>query len=158
MIVPCASTKWPGSNTPRRATSMSPLDVSAPNRIPTVAMIMITRRRATRDPNAEFRKFTASFATPTQRSKVARPRIRRRATVSNRGSTPGWGCLDPEHHHADCRASGAFSANPRGFRRAGKRRDETVTSAPPTLAFARAIGGSLFLSRRHFGILQSRKI
>ena len=61
----------PGLKIPFRATSIIPLENTAPNKIPTAATAMITRKEATFDPMAEFKKFTASLLTPTIKSEAA---------------------------------------------------------------------------------------
>ena len=61
----------PGCMTPLRATSIIPLEVTTPIMIPTAATDKITFIGATFAPNAEFKKFTASFDTPTIKSKIA---------------------------------------------------------------------------------------
>ena len=64
-IMTSAKVNRAGWNTPLRATSIIPLEVMAPTMIPTEATVIITYRGAALDPSAEFRKFTASLATPT---------------------------------------------------------------------------------------------
>ena len=61
----------PGLNIPFLATSIIPLEDSAPKRMPTLAKIMIFLNEKTLDPIAEFRKFTASLLTPTIKSPIA---------------------------------------------------------------------------------------
>ena len=56
---------------PLRATSIIPLENTAPTRIQTAATAIITRNDATLEPIAELRKFTASLLTPTIRSDAA---------------------------------------------------------------------------------------
>ena len=67
------SENWniPGWKIPFRATSIIPLEVSTPTMIPNVATHIMVRREAALEPMAEFRKFTASFDTPTTRSETA---------------------------------------------------------------------------------------
>ena len=60
-----------GWNTPLRATSIIPLEVKTPAKIPNAATINITLIDATFEPNDEFRKLMASFDTPTIRSRTA---------------------------------------------------------------------------------------
>ena len=57
---------------PWRAMSIMPLLSTQPMSTPTEAISTSVRKVAARDPMAEFRKFTASLLTPTQRSKAAR--------------------------------------------------------------------------------------
>ena len=57
---------------PFRATSIIPLDETAPRKIPTLATIMIVLNEIAFEPIAEFKKFTASLLTPTTRSAMAR--------------------------------------------------------------------------------------
>jgi hypothetical protein len=61
-----------GLKIPFRAISIMPFEKSEPAKIPRLATIRITRKEATFDPTAEFRKFTASLLTPTIRSTTAR--------------------------------------------------------------------------------------
>ena len=61
-----------GSNMPLRATSIMPVDVTAPTMIPTDATAMITRTGAALEPMAELRKLAASFITPMKRPVTAR--------------------------------------------------------------------------------------
>ncbi|CAI8272360.1 MAG: Uncharacterised protein [Flavobacteriia bacterium] len=63
--------KREGVKMPLRATSIIPLEKTAPRNIPTLAMISTVRIEATFEPMAEFRKFTASLLTPTIRSTTA---------------------------------------------------------------------------------------
>ena len=49
-----------------------PLLITAPQKTPIAATIMIVRNLAAFDPIAELRKFTASLLTPTHRSEIAR--------------------------------------------------------------------------------------
>ena len=53
------------------ATSIIPLELRAPSRIHKLAMVRITFFDATFDQMAEFKKLTASFATPTIKSRTA---------------------------------------------------------------------------------------
>ena len=59
-------------NMPLRATSIMPLDVITPIRIPTDATERMVRIEAALEPIAELRKLTASFVTPTKRPMVAK--------------------------------------------------------------------------------------
>ncbi len=54
-----------GLKMPRRATSIMPLENVVPARTPSEATIIMVTRDATLEPTAEFRKLTASLATPT---------------------------------------------------------------------------------------------
>ena len=68
--------KSPGLNMPLRATSIMPLEVTTPMRMPRDAMARMTFIEAAFDPMAELRKLTASFVTPTKRPEMARiPRM-----------------------------------------------------------------------------------
>lgn len=60
-----------GLNKPFLATSIIPPESSTPISIPTLAKISIIWRGATFEPIAEFRKLTASFATPNIKSEIA---------------------------------------------------------------------------------------
>ena len=60
---------------PFLATSIIPLEKSAPNAIPILATTIKVLKETALDPIPEFKKFTASFATPTIKSidaKIAR--------------------------------------------------------------------------------------
>ena len=61
----------PGLKIPLRATSIIPLEKNAPNKMPTAATAIITRKDAALDPIAEFKKLTASLLTPTIKSDAA---------------------------------------------------------------------------------------
>jgi hypothetical protein len=61
-----------GLKIPFLATSIMPLDVSAHSSIQILAMMRIVFFEDTFDHIAEFKKFTASFATPTIRSSTAK--------------------------------------------------------------------------------------
>lgn len=67
-----------GLKRPFRATSIIPLEKVDPRIIPKLATINIVLKGATRDPMAEFKKFTASLLTPTIRSIMA---VRNRITM-----------------------------------------------------------------------------
>ena len=56
--------KFDGSNIPLRATSIIPLDVTAPTMIPSETTVIIMRIGAAFDAMAELRKLAASFITP----------------------------------------------------------------------------------------------
>jgi hypothetical protein len=62
-----------GWKTPLRAISIIPLENSVPNNIPMEATVRTTHMGATLEPILELRKFTASFATPTIKSRTANP-------------------------------------------------------------------------------------
>ena len=75
-----------------RATSIIPLENMTPVIMPRLATVKMTKRGATCDPMAEFRKFTASLVTPTIRSKTANT-IKMTTATSNHSSainTPVW--------------------------------------------------------------------
>ncbi len=57
---------------PLRATSIMPLDVMTPKRMPAEATSRMVRIDAALEPRAELRKFTASLVTPTKRPEMAR--------------------------------------------------------------------------------------
>ena len=61
-----------GLKIPFRATSIIPLEETAPKAIPKLAKIMMFLNEIVFEPIAEFRKFTASLLTPTIRSPIAR--------------------------------------------------------------------------------------
>ncbi len=61
-----------GLNIPLRATSIIPLEETAPKAIPKLAKIIMFLYEIAFEPIAEFRKFTASLLTPTTRSPIAR--------------------------------------------------------------------------------------
>ena len=68
--------KSPGLNMPLRATSIMPLDVTTPSRMPTDATPRMVFMGAALEPMADVRKFTASLVTPTKRPETARmPRM-----------------------------------------------------------------------------------
>ncbi len=56
---------------PWRAMSIIPLLIAAPINTPMAATIITRLKEAAREPIAEFRKFTASLLTPTDRSNTA---------------------------------------------------------------------------------------
>ena len=64
--------KREGVKMPFLATSIIPLEKTAPRKMPALDMIGTVRIEATFEPMAEFRKFTASLLTPTIRSTTAR--------------------------------------------------------------------------------------
>ena len=57
---------------PFRATSIIPLDVSAPKSTPKLAIINMFLIEMALEPKAEFKKFTASLLTPTTKSITAK--------------------------------------------------------------------------------------
>ena len=61
-----------GLKIPFLATSIIPLENTAPTAIPRLATIIIDLKLKTLDPIAEFKKFTASLLTPTTKSAIAR--------------------------------------------------------------------------------------
>ncbi len=63
--------KCSGLNMPWRAISIIPLLITAPMKTPIAAMVRIVLNDAALAPSAEFRKFTASLLTPTNKSKIA---------------------------------------------------------------------------------------
>ena len=60
-----------GLKIPFLATSIIPLDVTAPKKTPILAIIMTFLSEMAFEPIAEFRKFTASLLTPTTKSTTA---------------------------------------------------------------------------------------
>ena len=71
----------PGLKMPFRATSIIPLENTAPIKIPKLATIIIVLKEITFEPIAEFKKFTASLLTPTTKSTAAK---QARATIINK--------------------------------------------------------------------------
>ena len=61
-----------GLKIPFLATSIIPLENTAPIAIPTLATIIIVLNDIAFDPIAEFKKFTASLLTPTTKSAIAK--------------------------------------------------------------------------------------
>ena len=61
----------PGLNIPFLATSIIPLENTAPTAIPILATIIMVLKESTFVPSAEFKKLTASLLTPTIRSAIA---------------------------------------------------------------------------------------
>jgi hypothetical protein len=57
---------------PFLATSIIPLENTAPTKTPKLAIIIMFLKEMTFDPIAEFKKFTASLLTPTIRSATAK--------------------------------------------------------------------------------------
>jgi hypothetical protein len=72
MIITSLKLNCPGKKRPLRAISIKPLEKVAPTRTPRLATIITVLNEAALDPTAELRKFTASLATPTIRSDIAR--------------------------------------------------------------------------------------
>ena len=72
MIMISSKKNSEGTKIPLRATSIIPLEKTAPMKIPTLAMIMIFLKEIALDPMAELRKFTASLLTPTTKSTIAK--------------------------------------------------------------------------------------
>ena len=62
----------PGLKIPFLATSIIPLEKTAPTATPTLATIIIVLNEMAFEPIAEFKKLTASLLTPTTRSDAAR--------------------------------------------------------------------------------------
>ncbi len=71
MVITSRKVKCDGCITPCRAMSIMPFDISAPSKMPQLATNKMVLNVATREPMAEFRKFTASLLTPTNKSKIA---------------------------------------------------------------------------------------
>jgi len=61
-----------GLKIPFLATSIIPLDVTAPKKTPILAIIIIFLTEIAFDPIAEFKKLTASLLTPTTKSTIAK--------------------------------------------------------------------------------------
>jgi hypothetical protein len=61
-----------GIKIPFLATSIKPLEYTAPTKMPRLAKIMIVLREIAFDPMAEFKKFMASLLTPTTKSAIAK--------------------------------------------------------------------------------------
>jgi hypothetical protein len=62
----------PGWKIPFRATSIIPLEKTAPMNIPKLAVIIMVLKEKALEPSAEFKKLTASLLTPTTRSIIAK--------------------------------------------------------------------------------------
>ena len=62
----------PGLKIPLRATSIIPLEKTAPTATPRLATIIIVLKEMAFEPMAEFKKFTASLLTPTTKSATAK--------------------------------------------------------------------------------------
>ena len=61
-----------GLKIPLRATSIIPLENTAPIATPKLATIIIVLKETAFEPIAEFKKFTASLLTPTTKSATAK--------------------------------------------------------------------------------------
>ena len=61
-----------GTNIPFRATSIRPLEYTAPTKIPRLATIIMVLIEIALEPIAEFKKLMASLLTPTTISIVAK--------------------------------------------------------------------------------------
>ena len=61
-----------GLKIPFLATSIIPLEKTEPTATPKLASIIMFLTEIALDPNAEFKKFTASLLTPTTKSPIAR--------------------------------------------------------------------------------------
>ena len=61
-----------GLKIPFLATSIIPLEKTDPTATPKLASIIMFLTEIALDPNAEFKKFTASLLTPTTKSPIAR--------------------------------------------------------------------------------------
>ena len=72
MIMISEKKNMSGLKIPFLATSIIPLENTAPTAIPRLATIIIDLKLSTLDPIAEFKKFTASLLTPTTKSAIAR--------------------------------------------------------------------------------------
>ena len=81
---------------PCRAMSIIPLEVEAPIKMPTAATAKITLNFAARAPAAGARKFTASLATPTLKSKIAKIK-RKPSTTKYRESIEKEQLIEFEH-------------------------------------------------------------
>src|SRR5690606_29477305 len=62
----------PGLKIPFLATSIIPLEKTAPIAIPRLATIKMVLKESALEPTAEFKKFTASLLTPTTKSAIAK--------------------------------------------------------------------------------------
>ena len=75
MIMISEKKNMSGLKIPFLATSIIPLEKTAPTATPKLANIIIFLTDIALDPNAEFKKLTASLLTPTTKSPMAkRPR------------------------------------------------------------------------------------
>ena len=72
IIMISANTNSDGLNIPFLATSIMPLEETAPNAIPILATIIIVLKDMALEPIAEFKKLTASLLTPTIKSVTAK--------------------------------------------------------------------------------------
>ena len=71
MIMISSNINSPGLKMPLRATSIMPLEKTAPTATPILATIMMVLNEIALEPMAEFKKFTASLLTPTIKSATA---------------------------------------------------------------------------------------
>jgi len=71
MIMTSLKLNCPGKKSPFLAISINPLENVAPTKTPRLATIITVLKEAALAPTAEFKKLTASFATPTIRSEKA---------------------------------------------------------------------------------------
>ena len=71
----------PGLKIPFLATSIIPLENTAPTAIPILATIIIVLNEIALEPIAEFKKLTASLLTPTTKSAIAKTA---KATIINK--------------------------------------------------------------------------
>ena len=83
MIRTSSSEKYSGLKIPSLAISIIPAEDNAPKKIPAEATHIIVLNEATLEPIAEFRKFTASFPTPTIRSAIAKQARTTILTIKN---------------------------------------------------------------------------
>lgn len=74
--------------TPLRATSIIPLDRVTPKSTPIEANARAFLKGATFEPTALFKKFTASFATPTVRSIMVKVIVITKRINANSNSSP----------------------------------------------------------------------
>ena len=72
IIMISSKKKAPGLKIPFRATSIMPLEKTAPIKTPRLATIIMVRKEITLEPMAELRKLIASLLTPTTMSAIAR--------------------------------------------------------------------------------------
>ena len=72
MIMISEKKNMSGLKIPFLATSIIPLEKTAPTATPKLASIIIFLTESAFDPSAEFKKLTASLLTPTTKSPIAR--------------------------------------------------------------------------------------
>ena len=72
IVITSSKLNWSGLIIPWRATSIMPVDITAPIPTPIEAMTRTVLNFATLAPMADCRKLTASLLTPTNRSNIAR--------------------------------------------------------------------------------------